>query len=584
MAAAVPDERALRERIAELLASLYGPQAGESARAELERLVSAHRAAAQDLPTPSPFGPEDVILICYPDQLLRTGEPPLQTLADWLERALREVVSGVHILPFFPSTSDDGFSVVDYRSVDPAYGTWQDILRIGSRFRLMVDAVLNHVSQSSDWFRGFVERSPPYDSFFHDLDPAADLSAVFRPREHALLTPVPRSSGTAHVWTTFSPDQVDLNYSEPRVMLAILDVLLFYARQRAQLIRLDAVAYLYKEIGTASVHLPQTHRLLKLMRAVLEQAAPGVRLISETNVPHRLNLTYFGEGDEAQLVYSFPLPPLLLHCFQTGDSSNLQRWSVSLNAAPAGCTFFNFLSSHDGIGLPGLDGILPEAEIEALVLRTRERGAAVSYRRAGDRRLPYELNTTFLDALSEPGELEAQPARAAARFLCAHAILLSLRGVPALYFHSLVGSRNDVAGAAATGRARALHREKFSLERLEREMNDPRLPRRAVWDGLLRWIALRRRHPAFHPDGPQEVLDLGREVFAIVRNAPRGEDRIVCLHEIAGRGAHLTLPPSTGFSGWLLDRNTSERFPAEAIPLGPYQARWLTTVTDRAAP
>lgn len=580
----MPNERALREQIAEHLAALYGPPAGESAQAEIERMVSAHRAAARDLPAPSPLGPEDVFLICYPDQLRRPGEPPLQTLADWLERDLQGVVSGVHILPFFPSTSDDGFSVVDHKAVDPAYGTWQDVLRIGGRFRLMVDAVLNHVSRSSDWFRGFVEQAPPYDSFFHRLDPAADLSSVFRPREHPLLTPVRRGAGTAHVWTTFSPDQIDLNYAEPRVLLAILDVLLFYVRQRAQLIRLDAAAYLCKEIGTACVHLPQTHRLLKVMRAVLEQAAPGVRLITETNVPHRLNLTYFGEGDEAHLVYSFPLPPLLLHGFQTGDCSALQLWSASLDSPPAGCTFFNFLSSHDGIGLPGLDGILPEAEIEALVLRTRERGAAVSYRRAGDHRVPYELNTTFLDALSEPGELEAQPARALARFLCAHAILLSLRGVPALYFHSLVGSRNDVPGAAATGRARSLHREKLPLERLERERDDPHLPRRTVWDGLLRWIALRRRHPAFHPDGPQEVLDLGREVFAIVRRAPRGEERIVCLHEISGRGVRLSLPSGYGFSGWLVDRNTSERLPAESIPLGAYQARWLTSVADPSSP
>ncbi|MGH2626949.1 MAG: hypothetical protein ACRDHY_09905, partial [Anaerolineales bacterium] len=390
------------------------------------------------------------------------------------------------------------------------------------------------------------------DTFFHDVDPAADLSSVFRPREHPVLTAVPRRSGTAHVWTTFSTDQVDLNYSEPRVLLAILEVLLFYVRQRVQLIRLDAAAYLWKEAGSPCVHLPQTHRLLKLMRAVLDEAAPGVRLITETNVPHLLNLTYFGEGDEAHLVYSFPLPPLLLHCFQTADSSPLRQWADSLNAPPAGCTFFNFLSSHDGIGLPGLDGILPQAEIEALVRRTRQRGAAVSHRRAGDRRLPYELNTTFLDALSEPGELEARPARATARFLCAHAILLSLRGVPALYFHSLVGSRNDAPGAAATGRARSLHREKLPLERLERERNDPRLPRRAVWDGLVKWIALRRRHAAFHPDASQQLLDLGREVFAVVRESLDGRDRIACLHEIAGQGARLSLPPSTGFKGLLV--------------------------------
>ncbi len=188
----------------------------------------------------------------------------------------------------------------------------------------MFDAVINHISQHSRWFQGYLSGQEPYTDYFVEVDPAADLSDVVRPRTLPLLTPVETADGTKHVWTTFSADQIDLNYASPDLLLEVLDVLLTYVQQGAQLIRLDAIGFMWKEIGTTCIHLPQAHSLIKLMRAALDEAAPETLLVTETNVPHAENISYFGDGyDEAQMVYNFTLPPLTLHAFLTGDASAL---------------------------------------------------------------------------------------------------------------------------------------------------------------------------------------------------------------------------------------------------------------------
>lgn len=167
---------------------------------------------------------------------------------------------------------------------------------------------------------------------------------------------------------------MDLNARNPVVLTALLEARCSSTQQKARFIRLDAIAYLWKEIGTACIHLPQTHAVIQLMRAVLDLAAPHVKLITETNVPHRDNISYFGDGrNEAQLVYNFALPPLVLHALLRGDASYLNQWAAGLAAPTPETAFFNFLASHDGIGLNPARGILPEAEIGFLVERCQAR-------------------------------------------------------------------------------------------------------------------------------------------------------------------------------------------------------------------
>ena len=549
---------------ATLLTSLYGDAVGSRLLPRFEAALARWRLLASPghgTASPPPLTQRDCLLITYGDQILDPAMSPLQALGAFAERHWSGVVSGLHILPFYPSSSDDGFSVEDYSEVDPALGTWTDVRRIGEHFDLMVDAVFNHLSARSRWFSRFIADDPAYRDFFVTVDGDPDLSQVIRPRALPLLTAFSTVGGTRNVWTTFSADQVDLNFRNPEVLFAVLEALVGYVTQGARYIRLDAIAFLWKEIGTSCLHLPQTHQLIQLMRAVLVEIAPDVRLITETNVPHAENVSYFGDGtNEAHLVYNFALPPLVLHSLATGNASRLTQWARTLVLPSDQVTFFNFLASHDGIGINPARGVLTAAEIEALVARTLSHGGLVSYRHLPDgSRTPYEMNINFFDALSDPagGELLAIQVR---RTLCAHAILMSLAGVPAIYVHSLMGSRGDRAGADASGIPRRINREKLDRCRLETELADPDSLRHHVFSGLKSLLQARRGNPAFAPSAPQKIWELGESVFAVERLNPNGADRVLCLHNISNRHVEVTRP-DTGLT----------------VGLDPYQYRWLQT-------
>jgi sucrose phosphorylase len=554
---------------------LYGAEAAPGLLARLRERLDVYRGR---IPTPSDttLTERDALLITYGDQVTEPGEAPLRTLADFCARHLAGVVSGIHILPFYPWTSDDGFSVVDYRSVDPALGTWDDVARLRG-FRLMFDAVINHASAQSEWFRGFLAGDPRYRDFFVTVEGDADLSGVVRPRALPLLTRFRTAAGERSVWTTFSDDQVDLNYANPEVLLEVVDLLLFYAAHGAEFIRLDAIAYLWKEIGTPCIHLPQTHRVIQLFRAALDDVAPHVRLITETNVPHRDNISYFGDGtNEAQLVYNFALPPLTLHALHTGEARTLSQWAAGLSLPSDRVTFFNFLASHDGIGLNPARGILPEAEIDALVARAHAHGGLVSYKHNTDgTQSPYELNINYFDALSNPNSDEPLAVQVD-RFLCAQSILLTVVGVPGIYFHSLFGSRGWPEGVRQTGRNRTINRQKFERALLERELADPTSLRARVFSRYRELLRARAASPAFHPHGRQEVLDYGPAVFAVRRTSPDGVHRLLCLHNVSAQPQQVRIPAeAAGSPGQLRDLLTGRGIDAAAFTLAPYQVAWL---------
>jgi sucrose phosphorylase len=507
---------------------------------------------------------------------------PLQTLTRFSERYLSGLVNGIHLLPFFPYSSDDGFSVIDYRAVNPAFGSWDDISQLGRGFRLMFDAVINHVSAQHEWFKAFRRDDPPYRDYFIAVDGNPDLSQVVRPRALPLLTEFQTAAGPRRVWTTFSADQVDLNFHNPDVLLEIVDTLLFYVRQGAQLIRLDAIAYLWKEIGTPCIHLEQTHRIIRLFRSVLDILAPDVLLITETNVPHQDNLSYFGDGrDEAQMVYNFALPPLLLHTFYTGKSRVLANWAAGLNLPSSRTTFFNFLASHDGIGVNPARGILTEEEIEAMIARTLQHGGLVSYKDdPGGRPIPYELNINYFDALSSPNADEA-PGIQVDRFITAQAIMLALVGVPGIYFHSLFGSRSWPEGVARTGRNRTINRQKFDLHLFETELADETSLRRQVFERYGGLIRARSSSPAFDPHGGQQVVECGDAVFALLRISPDESRQVLCLHNISDRPQDVRLElkglyhcPGGGCTDLITDRPTDDPLNGNLV-LQPYQILWL---------
>ncbi len=550
----------------QLLEELYGRATAGRVAADLEALLDRHgRRPPSGRPA---WDASDAWLITYADQFQAPGERPLQTLDRFIGTHLEPEINGVHVLPFYPWTSDDGFSVTDYLAVDPGLGTWEDIARLASARRLMVDAVVNHMSVSSSWFRGFLAGDPEFAGFFRTADPAADLSATTRPRTSPLLHPFEGTRGTRWVWTTFSADQVDLDYANPAVLLRVVDVLLTYASRGAGIIRLDAIAFLWKVEGTTSLHLPQTHTAVQLMRAALDACYPDVLLITETNVPHEENISYFGVGGarEAQAVYQFPLAPLTLHAILTGDASVLARWAAGLGAGRAGTTFFNFLASHDGVGVRPVEGLLAPAEIALLAERSVAAGGQVGLRALPDgSETPYELNSTWFDLVGA-GHDEGD---AIARHLATHAVMLALRGIPGLYVHSLFGTSNDQEGYAATGIKRRLNRRKFSaVDDLEARLADRTDRARRVWDGMRVMLAARRVHPAFDPESAQRVLDGPPGVLAIEREAGDG-GRARVLVNLRGVPAAVGALAGPGWRPLTRDRGLPD-------VLGPWQHSWLS--------
>ncbi|WP_309582949.1 sugar phosphorylase [Scandinavium tedordense] len=477
---------------------------------------------------------QDVVLITYADQIRSEGKKSLPIFTGFFNRWLKESFSHVHLLPFYPWSSDDGFSVVDYHLVEATSGDWQDVADLKRSSNLMFDFVCNHMSAKSEWFSRYLRQEPGFENFFIAVDPDTDLSAVTRPRALPLLTPFTLSDASVrHLWTTFSNDQIDLNFAEPEVLIAMVNVLLHYLEQGADYVRLDAVGFMWKVPGTSCIHLPQTHTLIKLFRAIAEEVAPGTVVITETNVPHKDNVAYFGNGhDEAQMVYQFSLPPLVLHAMHSANVETLCQWAQSLMLPSADTTWFNFLASHDGIGLNPLRGILPEDDILQLVEKLQQQGALVNWKNNPDgSRSPYEINVTYMDALSPKSSSDDDRI---ARFVLAHAVLLSFPGVPAIYIQSILGSRNDYAGVENAGYNRAINRQKYDLDEIEAAMSQAGSLRQRVYHRLARLIVLRREHHAFHPNAKAEFTAINRSVMQITRTTENNQ-RITGLFNFSDR-------------------------------------------------
>lgn len=559
------------ETITDLIDKTYAGTFPEATFARLLADIATAREAIK-LPRKAHWDEQDVVLITYADQFREADKPTLSTFSRFYQQHLQSTFPLVHLLPFFPWSSDDGFSVMDYHQVDPLCGDWQDIARLHQETRLMFDFVCNHMSAHSAWFSHFLAQDPGWDDFFISMPPATDLSAVTRPRTSPLLTPFKMADGeTRFIWTTFSADQIDLNFANPEVLLRMVNVLLDYLKRGADYVRLDAVGYMWKTPGTRCIHLEKTHQLVKLFRAIADQVAPGTVIITETNVPHQDNISYLGNGhDEAQMVYQFSLPPLVLHAIHTGSARALRQWASTLDLSSNDTTFFNFLASHDGIGLNPARGILSEVEIVALVRDLALEGALVSYKNNPDGTTsPYEINVTYLDALNREDDDDATRLK---RFLLAHAILLVFPGVPAIYIQSILGGRNHYDGVRAAGHNRAINRQKYDLEQIEADLAGGNWLRQQVYTRLGQLIQLRRRQPAFHPDNPMTLYESENAVLVLRRHQPESGDGLLCVFNLSGRSVETQLP----MAHTLQDVVSGEKIDGtQPVKLDAWQFMWL---------
>ncbi len=560
------------------LVVLYGV---EKADELLERLyqmigrygVGRNRAA----PSSKPVSQRDAVLITYADMVSQKDENTLATLKDFCTSRLKGAFSAIHILPFYPWTSDDGFSVVDYREVDSRYGDWNDVSKLSEEFELMFDLVLNHCSSKSPWFKEYVSGVEPGLNYIMEGDIDADLSQVVRPRASPLLTPYQTRVGERHVWTTFSADQVDLNWRSPDLLFEFLDIIMYYVSLGCRILRLDAVAFLWKEEGTNCLHLPKTHEVIKLIRNFTEIVAPELLILTETNVPHKENISYFGKGDEAHAVYQFSLPPLLLHGLLRGTAEHVTKWASELAQPAKGCYFLNFTASHDGIGVRPLEGILPNEEILSLADEIKAKGGKISMRKMEDgSEFPYELNATYYGALDD----KTNPKLGEKRFLCSQAIALAMKGIPAVYFHSLSATPNFDEGVKESGQNRTINRRKWNFEELNERLLDENCNSGRIFEWYTRVLRRRASCPAFHPDSSQEILDFDPKVFALERKSLDGTQTVLCLFNFFDKEVELSLqkqiqsyfPNNTAKD---LIKGGEIILSEDVLTLRPYQALWL---------
>ncbi|GEO83479.1 MULTISPECIES: sugar phosphorylase [Alphaproteobacteria] len=520
----------------------------------------------------------DTYVITYGNSLVDGEHKPLDLLFDFFTTRLKGIVSGVHILPYFPYTSDDGFSVTDYRAVNSILGDWQDIERIASQFRLMSDLVLNHGSSQSAWFAEYLQGHAPYDKFYFEASPEDDLSAVVRPRAHPLLREVETANGVRHVWATFSHDQIDFDFSNPDVLLEFIRIFRFHIAKGVRTVRLDAVAFVWKEVGTNCIHLPQTHEIVRLFRLLADYAEEPVVLITETNVPNVENLSYFGNRNEAHAIYNFSLPPLILHALLNGTSKHLCSWQMAMPPAQLGCAYLNFTASHDGIGLRPAESLLEDSEISDMIETVQGFGGLVSMRRMPDGGFrPYELNVTLFDALK--GTVKGLDDWNVERFLCSQAIAMALEGIPAIYIHSLLATPNDLEGVEKAGYNRAINRHRWNYPELLARLADPQSLQARVFAEMKRLLAIRIRQPAFHPNATQFTLQLGETFFGFWRQSADRTQSIFAIHNLSDEME--TIPAVSlnliGGENWLdLLSGECVRQHGGVIEFAPYQCRWIS--------
>lgn len=520
----------------------------------------------------------DAFVIVYGDTFVEQGRHPLHVLRQFLDEHVQDSINSVHVLPFYPYSSDDGFAVIDNKTVNPALGDWTDIQDLARDYRVMADVVINHCSAENQWFRNFVDGVDPGRDYFFTASPEDDLSLVVRPRTSELLKKVTTREGDKYVWCTFGHDQVDYDFSNPRVLLEFVRIIRHYLDNGITSFRLDAVAFIWKEIGTNCLNLPQTHEIVRLLRALIEHAEPDAIIITETNIPKRENLTYFGNANEAHAIYNFSLPPLLVYTLLAGDCGYLKSWLMTMPPAQLGTFYFNFIASHDGIGLRPAEGLLADNEIEALLNTMLRYGGEISWRAlSGIEKRPYEINISLFDALK--GTLKGEDRFQFDRFLCAHAIMLALEGIPAFYVQSLLATGNNRDRYARTGHKRHLNRYQWPYAELNRLLADPASTHARVLKELKRLMAIRARQPAFHPNATQFTLHLGNRIFAFWRQSMQREQSIFCLNNISNRTQRLDLAEvnlidtenwGDLITGTLLDSHL------DTIELKPYQSVWLT--------
>ena len=523
-----------------------------------------------------------VVLITYPDAIYRKDESTLKTLAEFIKNRLGGLSSVIHVLPFLPSTSDGGFSVSNHEKIEENFGDWNDLKNLAITHKVMADLVLNHVSASHPWVHQFLKTEEPGSSYIVAPSQIDIWEEVIRPRNSSLFTNVKTDKGFKNVWTTFGPDQIDVDWRNPYIFLEFLKLLVRYINNGSEWIRLDAIAFIWKEPHTTCLHLDPVHLIVKLLNKCLKIIKPSAVLITETNVPEDENLSYLTDGDEANLAYNFTLPPLLLEAIYTGQTDLLNNWLSNWNELPTCTSLLNFTSSHDGIGLRALEGIMENNRVHNLLVESEKRGGLVSHRRMSNGKdQPYELNISWWSAMSHIGSditlLQFE------RFLLSQVFTLSLKGVPAFYLPSILASPNDLDTFRKTGQRRDLNREKFEANKLIDLLKNFDSPASKNISYLSHIVKVRSRLRAFHPEACMKCISTDIDNCIIFQRGS-GEDRVYVICNMSEKCLNIKLLNELDLleldsTKCLIDNITGSILNVDKFQLNPYQVVWVS-ITD----
>ncbi len=579
-----PLKQPLKDKLVQQLSTIYDDVPLEESFDDIaQSLLDIMELSSKEI-TAKPFSnhwsEQDVILITYGDSIIEADQAPLKTLKSFLDSTIGDTINSVHILPFFPYSSDDGFSVIDYSSVNESLGSWQNIEQISKNYRLMSDLVINHCSSRSAWFDNFIKGEGQGSDFFFTALPDDNLSKVVRPRTSPLLKEVETGKGKKFVWCTFSHDQVDFDFRNPEVLKAFTSIIKQYLDSGVKIFRLDAIAFLWKIVGTTSINLSQTHEVVRLLRTLIESAEPTAVIITETNIPNTQNLTYFGNANEAHGIYNFSLPPLLINTLLTGNCLYLKRWLMSMPPSQDGTMYFNFIASHDGIGLRPAEGLLSENELDNLVQTVQGFGGKISWRTTDNgEQKAYEMNIALYDALQ--GTVEGKDQWNFERFICAHAVMFALEGIPGIYIHSMLGTQNDYQKLANTHHNRSINRRRWHVDALEEALADKDLHHTKVLSTLKSLLDIRIKQSAFHPNATQFTLHLGLQLFGFWRQSKDRKQSIFCVSNISDQSVVLPLSELNLIitESWVeLISNKEITEITQKMTLAPYQTVWISNI------
>jgi len=520
---------------------------------------------------------KDILLITYADSISNFGQKNLKTLNQFLKQFCKEFQI-IHILPFFPYSSDDGFAVIDYKKIKNDHGDWIDLKKITKNFKVMIDLVINHCSSENQLFKNFLNNKTPGKGFFiSDKNKFKESVKIVRPRSSSLSKKVHLANKEAYVWCTFSHDQVDFDFKNLDVLIYFFGIIKFYLDQNIKALRLDAVAFLWKKLGTRCINLPETHEIIRLIRIIVEYYYDEVLIITETNIPSHENLSYFGNNNEAHCIYNFTFAPLLIHSIISGNSFYLKKWSRGMPPAQEKNAYLNFISTHDGIGLRPLEGILPEEEIGKYISFLKNQGALLTYRKYKKKESVYEVNITLLNSLQETyygkDKFDIQ------RFILAHAILFSVEGIPAIYIQNLLGSKNDNSKVKKTGLNRSINRRNWEYDEVKYKLKKSENKNCKIYNSLINLMKIRKKQPAFHPNATQFTLQLEEQFYGIWRQSIDKSQSIFCINNLTKFKRKISLLDINLISTdkWfdLISRKKLNNIDDELI-FDPYQTYWIT--------